>query len=391
MSARDRAIIHLNVTDFAVAVERVCDSSLATVPLIVAPRHAARGIVYDMSEEAYQDGVQKGMRLSLARRRCPAAQIVDPRIALYRKAMTALVKEVSGYSPLVEQGEEDGHLFMDVTGTHRLHGPPPDIAWRLRKRVVKHLGLDPVWSLGTNKLVAKVASRIVRPFGEMIVGAGDEPAFLRPLPLTLLPGLHVQEQKIMDDFNLITIGDLARLSRQQLLVPFQKRGGYIYDISRGRDTTPVLPGVNHGDGVSREHIFADDTEQKQDLYRILTGFVHSLGRHLRMEKKVARRVVVSIVYSDGRSGSRQATEKQGTSNDFQLRSLAQKALARVWTRRIRVRSCMMRVDRLAPASPQRTLFSMASAQEKQQKKLLAAMDAVSERFGSNSLYLGSRL
>lgn len=388
---RDRSIIHLNVTDFAVAVERVCDKSLASVPLIVAPSQAARGIVYDMSEEAYQDGVKKGMSLSLARRYCPAAHILDPRISLYRKAMTALVKEVASYTPLVEQGEEDGHLFMDVTGTHRLHGPPPDIAWRLRKRVMKSLSLDPAWSLGTNKLVAKVASRVVRPFGEMIVGTGEEHAFMEPLSLSLLPGLSAAERKLMADFNLLTIGDLARLSRQQLLVPFQKRGGYLYDASRGRDITPVEPGVDRSLQMTREHVFAEDTQKIQELKTVLTGFIHDLGHCLRKKKILVRRVVVSLSYSDGRSVSRQALDTKGTNNDFVLRSLALTALARSWKRRIRVRSCALSCDRFLPRSPQQSLFTMRPVQEVQQEKLLAAMDAVSDRFGHNSLRLASSI
>jgi len=386
---RERSIIHLNVTDFAVAVERVCDSSLASSPLIVAPTHAVRGLVYDMSEEAYQDGVEKGMSLALARRYCPKARILDPRLSLYRKAMKALVKEVVSYTPLVEQGEEDGHLFMDVTGTHRLHGPPPDIAWRLRKRVLKNLSLDPAWSLGSNKLVAKVASRMVRPFGEMIVGSGDEDAFLEPLALTLLPGLQASERKIMADFNLLTIGDLARLSRQQLLVPFQKRGNYLYDASRGHDTTPVSPGVGSGFQITREHIFAEDTQKFQELKNVLSGFVHELGHSLRKRKMLTRRVLVLLNYSDGRSASRQAVDKNGTDNDFILRNLALLALNRSWKRRIRIRSCALSCDRLLLKSPQQSLFNLRSAQELRQEKLLAAMDAVCDRFGKSSLFLGS--
>ena len=386
---QDRSIIHLNITDFAVAVERVCDRSLATVPLIVAPDNAARGIVYDMSEEAYQEGVRKGMSLSLARRYSPAARILSPRIPVYRKAMTALVREVVCYTPLVEQGEEDGHLFMDVSGTHRLHGPPPDIAWRLRKRVLSSLGLDPVWSLGSNKLVAKVASRVVRPSGEIIVGAGDEHAFLKPLSLSLLPGLRNTEQKTLADFNLATIGDLAGLSRQQLQLPFQKRGDYLYDASRGRDVTPVLPGVDRRIRIMREHVFAEDTEKAGELRNVLSIFVHELGHCLRKRKILTRRIVVSLTYSDGRSASRQVIDKNGTDNDFVLQVLALVALDRTWKRRVRVRGCGLSFDRLLPRSQQRSLFPMHSLQELQQKKLLAAMDAVSNRFGSSVLRPGS--
>ena len=116
----DRSIIHLNVADFAVAVERTIDCRLRHRPVIVAPRGAARAAVYDMSEEAYQCGVCKGMPLRKAERLCRDARILPPHPDRYERAMGALCKQAFQYSPFVEPGEGDGHLFVDVTGTSRL-------------------------------------------------------------------------------------------------------------------------------------------------------------------------------------------------------------------------------------------------------------------------------
>ncbi len=386
---RDRSIIHLNVTDFAVAVERLQDSSLKRIPLIVAPAQAARALVYDMSEEAYGDGVRKGMRLDRARRYCRRAQILMPRPRLYRRAMSALVAQVIHYTPLVEQGEEDGHLFMDVTGTHRLFGPAPDIAWQLRKQVQKELGLDPVWSLASNKLVSKVASRMVRPLGEYIVGAGEESEFLAPLPLSMLPGVSREELGLLQDFNLERIGQLAQLSREQLAVPFRKRGEYLYEASRGQDRIPVLPGGAGSGQLCREYHFEDDTAERSEVQGVLTSLVHELGRQLRQEGKVGQRVGVRLSYSDGRRSVRQATKAGGTDNDFLLRQLTLTALDRAWQRRVRLRSCVLICDRLLPRSRQQTLFVLNSPQEQQQEKMVAAMDRVCARFGSTAIRLGT--
>ncbi|MCF8055980.1 MAG: hypothetical protein K9K37_05005 [Desulfocapsa sp.] len=385
----DRSIIHLNITDFAVAVERIRDSSLKKIPLIVAPTQAARALVYDMSEEAYQDGVRKGMRLDMARRYCRQAQVLPPRPTLYRRAMAALVKRVFCYTPLVEQGEEDGHLFLDVTGTHRLFGPAPDIAWRLRKQLLQELGFDPVWSLASNKLVSKVASRVVRPFGEYIVGPGEEDSFLAPLPLSLLPGLKPEEIRVLADFNLLRIGQLAALSKRQLLVPFQKRGSYLYDASRGRDRTPVLPGKTGCDRISREHVFAEDTGSRDELQSALTFCVHEIGRSLRRRGMCGQRMGICLTYSDGKSSVRQATKKGGSDNDFLLRSLAFIAMERAWKRRVRIRSLLLACDRLVPRSRQQTLFAMHSTREFQQEKIMTAMDAVCRRYGSGAISLGT--
>lgn len=386
---QERSIIHLNVTDFAVAVERLQESSLKQVPLIVAPVQAARALVYDMSEEAYQDGVRKGMRLNVARKYCRRAQVVTPQPTVYRKAMLALVKRVVRYTPLVEQGGEDGHLFMDVTGTHRLFGPAPDIAWRLRKELQKDLGLDPVWSLASNKLVSKVASRMVRPFGEYIVGAGEESSFLAPLPLSMLPGLQAEERRVLADFNLSRIGQLAKLSREQLLLPFQKRGAYLYDVSRGRDRTAVLPGRAGSVQIVKEHVFEEDTGTYCDVQSVITLLVHEIGRTLRQKRMLGQRMGIHLTYSDGKSMVRQATKKGGTANDFLLRTLALTALDRAWSRRIRVRSCVLICDRLLPRSPQQPLFVMDTRREQQQEQIMTAMDQVCSRFGHGMIHLGT--
>lgn len=386
---RDRAIIHLNITDFAVAVERIQDSSLKKVPVIVAPARAARALVYDMSEEAYQDGVRKGMRLNLARKYCRQAQIVHPQPTLYRRAMAALVKRVLCYTPLVEQGKEDGHLFMDVTGTHRLFGPAPDIAWRLRKQLLSDLGLDPVWSLASNKLVSKVASRMVRPFGEVIVGTGEEHSFLAPLPVSMLPGLRPEEMGLLADFNLQRIGQVAKLSLKQLQVPFQKRSAYLYDASRGRDRTAVFPGRTTSTQIVREHVFAEDTGTYTEIQSILTMLIHEVGRSLRRQGMLGRRIGVCLTYSDGKSTIRQATGKGGSDNDFLLRGLALTALDRAWQRRVRIRRFALICDRLIPRSRQRTLFVLQTSREQQQEKIMDAMDTVCNRFGNGSIYLGT--
>ncbi len=387
----DRAIIHLNVTDFAVAVERIGDSSLRHSPLIVASGIAgkSRAVVYDMSEEAYQDGVRKGMSLQQANRYCRAARIIPPRPDRYRRAMAALVKGVIHYTPLVEKGEEDGHLFLDVTGTHRLFGPAPDIAWRLRKQLAADLGLDPVWSIASSKLVAKVASRMVRPFGEYIVGAGEEHVFLAPLPLSMLPGLTAEEIKILQDFNLHRIGQLAELSRRQLLVPFRKRGSYLYEASRGRDHTAVRPVPEKGDSFSVEHIFEEDTASYTEVEAAVAMLVHGVGRSLRRRNMLGRRLKLVLVHADGKKSQRQVGRKGGSDNDFVLRNMAFGALGQVWGRRVRVRSCVLICEHLLPRSPQQALFVLKSLREEQQEKIITAMDQICSRFGDGSIVLGN--
>jgi len=385
---RERAVLHFNVADFAVAVERVADSSLRRRPLIIAPLQAARAVVYDMSEEAYGEGVRKGMALRQATRLCRGAALLAPRVTLYDKAMRAFVKELQGYSPLIECGRADGHFFVDVTGTHRLYGPAPDVGWRVRRQARTSLGINPIWTLGTSKLVAKVASRLVKPVGEYIVTAGDEERFLAPLPVHLLPGLSAQELLKLQEFRLTTIGALAQLNRHQLMVPFGRRCEYLHAASHGVDDSRVCTPEGKAEGIDYEHVFAGDINDQDLVEGVVAALAGRAGFQLRMQRQVTRRVGLWLRYSDGASVVRQASCKAGTSEDILLRELALTALQRAWTRRVRIRSCRLVCDRLQRQSPQLSLFAEPDLRQFRQKKISGAVDILRSRFGHGVIGVG---
>jgi DNA polymerase IV len=385
---RERTVLHFNVADFAVAVERVVDRTLRQRPVIIAPSRAPRAVVYDMSDEAYHDGVRKGMALYQATRLCREARLLEPRTELYRRAMKGFLKEVRNYSPLVEYGQEDGHLFVDVTGTHRLWGPAPDVGLRVRHHIRDGLGLDPIWGLGVNRLVAKVATRVVKPVGECIVAPGEEASFLAPLSVSLLPGLYQREIRKLQEFHIASIGQLATLSQQQLMVPFGSRCQYLHDASRGVDRESVSAEQRAAAVVDYEHCFVTDTNDVHQIEAVLDDLVSRAGNELRRRKQVARRVGVWIHYCDGGHVVRQNSAKSGSSSDFVLQKMAQSALHRGWKRRIRLRRVRLVCDRLHRQSPQLPLFPEAGLVPKRQEKVLCALDTIRSRFGHNVIKRG---
>ena len=322
----NRSIIHLNVADFAVAVERAVDRRLHERPVIIAAEGAVRAAVYDMSNEAYMVGIRKGMALQRAVRLCKDARILPPHPHRYEQAMRDVLARALPYSPLIETGEDDGHLFMDATGTGRLFGPPRDVAWRLRRQIKSDLGLNPIWSVAPNKLVAKVATRLVKPDGEYVVAAGEEKSLLAPLPVRLVPGIERDDLLRLQEFNLTHAFQVAALSLEQLEIPFVNRARLLYEAVRGIDPSPVLPVGQKPPRVIADHEFGTDTNTVNTLESVLYRLVEQVGSRLRRRRRAARRIAIVLDYSDGMRRARQAAARPATANDITLFELARRAL-----------------------------------------------------------------
>lgn len=382
---RERSIIHINVTDFAVAVERRVDSRLRKRPVIIAHETSARATVYDMSEESYQSGVRKGMGLRRALRYCRDAVVLPSHPARYEQATAQLLKHALPYSPLIEVTDHNGHLFIDATGTEKLFGPPPDVAWRIRKATRAHMGFDPIWSVAPNKLVAKTATRVVKPAGEYIIGAGEEACFMESLPIHIVPGIEREDLKYFWEFNLTRVGHVANLSMGQLYVMFGNRSHSLYDAVRGIDPSPVFPVGKTSPMVRVEHVFGNDTNTATSVEGALYRLVEKAGIDLRKRQLTARRVKIVLGYSDGRQITRQAVANPATANDFRLFAAAKTALEGAWKRRVRIRHLRLICDRLTYPPAQMPLFSEHEQEKKKRDSLIFALDSIRHRYGFNAI------
>ncbi len=383
----ERTIIHLNIANFSVAVERLVDRSLRNRPLIIAPR-VARAKVYDMSEEAYRDGVRKGMPLARAMIRCRRAVILPPTPELYEKAIRCCFRLALPFTPLVELGSGSGHLYLDVTGTHRLFGPARDIGRRIRTTLRRNLGLHPICSVGPNKLVAKVGSRIVKPAGEYIVAAGEEQTFLAPLPLSLLPTADRIIQSRLHEVGIRYIFQAASLSRQDLSLLCGRRVEKLYPALRGIDRTPVGWATQAEQPLLFRHHFSPDSNREDVVQPAVLELARQAARRLRRQKKGCRRVHVGLIYSDGIKVARQAACKYPAAGDSELEQLAVTGLFRSWRRRVGVRAIEFSCSHISPYMQQLSLFQHVNEKQRKQKELYDAIDVLHERFGASALTWG---
>ena len=264
----------------------------------------------------------------------------------------------------------------------------------MRKEARQRLGLDPIWGLAANKLVAKTATRVVKPFGECQVPAGQEEVFLRPLPLYLLPGLERPDLLLFREYNLRRIEQALGWGHEHLAAVFGSRGGHIHGLLRGQDDSPVMPAGQKPPAVRFSHEFSDDTNEVRQVEQALYSLVEQAGAGLRQMGRAARRVGITVDYADGARVIRQRSHNPGTANDFLLFDLARAALASAWTRRVRIRHLRLICDRLTyPPAQMELPFAPDPAQAREQRtdRLLEALDSIRRRHGSGMIRMGRTL
>src|SRR6266511_4184473 len=176
-------ILHADVDAFYASVEQRDDPRLRGRPVIVGA-----GVVLAASYEAKAHGVRTAMGLARARRLCPRAIVVKPRMSAYSEASKAVYRVFEDTTPLVE-GLSIDEAFLDVRGLRRLSGTPAEIAVRLRREVRERVGLPISVGVARTKFLAKVASGVAKPDGLLLVPPDRELAFLHPLPVERLWGV----------------------------------------------------------------------------------------------------------------------------------------------------------------------------------------------------------
>src|SRR5512133_3245691 len=167
----EATMLHADVDAFYASVEQRDAPALRGRPVIVGG-----GVVLAASYEAKIRGVRTAMGGRLARRLCPEAVVVSPRMSAYSDASKALFRVFEDTTPLVE-GLSIDEAFLDVRGLRRLAGSPVEIAVRLRRDVRNRVGLPVTVGIARTKFLAKVASGVAKPDGLLFVAPDRELAF----------------------------------------------------------------------------------------------------------------------------------------------------------------------------------------------------------------------
>jgi DNA polymerase-4 len=304
----DVAILHADLDSFYASVEQRDDYRLRGRPVIVGA-----GVVLAASYEAKAYGVRTAMGGSQARRLCPHAIVVPPRMAAYVEASKAVFEVFEETAPVVE-GLSIDEAFLDVRGLERISGTPFTIAVGLRREVYRRVGLPITVGVARTKFLAKVASAVAKPDGLLVVPAGEELAFLHPLPIERVWGVGRVTSRKLRDRGITTVGAIARCSEDELITIVGRAAGrHLHALSHNRDPRSVQVRRRRR-SIGSQHALGRGRKSPAEIDAVLIGLVDRVTRRMRGAGRVGRTVVLRLRFSDYTRATRSHTLAQATAD-----------------------------------------------------------------------------
>lgn len=390
--ADQRRILHIDLDAFYCSVEELRDPGLKGKPFAVGGRPDQRGVVASCSYAARKFGVRSAMPMGQAVKICPDLLIVRGSYRDYGDASKKVMDHLRSLTDQIEQISID-EAFLDIS---KLENPSNDVAMNLQHHINTEEGLPCSIGIAGNKLVAKMATdfgKVERGFSDSppnavyIVPAGKEAEFLAPLPVDALWGVGPKTGEKLNEMNIITIGDLTRVSEEELIKRFGKWGYALVKRAQGIDERKLV--LKHvAKSISQERTFAKDVRSEE----ILTETIDKLSEHIskRLKKKYTQGTTIKIKlrWSDFSTITRQLTLGQPTNDAATIASNATDLFRKEWKSGEPIRLIGVGVSSLAPE--QLSLWDQSIRPEKNEtaEKLDTAIRDLREKYGDSVLRWG---
>lgn len=394
-SSPTRRILLVDCDQFFVQVARLEDPEGAgrAELLIVGGSATGRGVVTSASYACREYGVRSAMPTGKALRLCPDATVVGvPRSACSERSR-AVRTSLEGQAPVVQAASID-EFYLDLTGTERLFRGESltETADRIRQTVYEESRIHVSIGGGTNRLVAKLATRRAKPNGVHVVGAGEEASFLTEHDLADIPGVGPALAKELGRRGLVRVPDLLAVESEWLERWFgASRAEWLRRraLGIGSDTVNAREPRK---SISAERTFSADIDDDDELERRLLKLAVSVARTLRAEGFRARTLTVKLRDGDFTTRSRSHTFPEPIELESTLFPVAKELLGDLRKqRRTGARLIGIGLGNLVDrdAGGQMVLFGdRESFESERMRDLHRTLDSVRDRFGGDALMPG---
>ena len=377
----EKTIAHLDLDTFFVSCERLQNSKLNGIPVIIGG--GDRGVVASCSYEARYFGVRSAMPIRMALKLCPEAKVIKGDHEQYSKLSNEVTEIIQEKVPLVEKASID-EFYLDLTGMDRFFGC---YQWttEVAESIKKNTGLPISFAVSANKTVAKIGTGEAKPLGRIEIPNREIQPFLNPLSIKKIPMVGNVTFQLLSRIGIRQIKTLAEMPVDVLQQMIGKNGAELWKKANGIDDSPVVP-YSERKSLSAEHTFAQDSIDLENMRSIISGMVEQLAFQLRQEKWLTSVVTLKIRYANFDTETKQCRISY-TSADHTLLKYALELFKKLYTRRMRLRLIGIRFSGLVHGCHQMDLFE----DTEELMNLYQSMDRMKNRFGKTAVGRASGL
>jgi len=285
------SIAHVDCDSFYASVEKRDNPELRDKPVIVGG--SQRGVVSTCCYIARMSGVRSAMPSFQAKRLCPQAVFVRPRMAEYVKASKQIREEFDKLTPSVEPLSID-EAFLDLSGTQKLHhASPAQSLTKLAREIEKNVGVTISIGLSHNKFLAKIASDLDKPRGMALIGVDETIQFLADKPVTIIYGIGKKFGERLERDGITRIGQLQEMELKDLASRYGEIGARLYYLSRGQDKRLVKrsTGVK---SVSNETTFLNDINDFDELSKVMLRLAEEVSARMKAKELAGDTVTLKL-------------------------------------------------------------------------------------------------
>ena len=390
--AMDRVIYHCDCNSFYCSVELLSRPELKSVPTAVCGDPGSRhGIILAKNEPAKKLGVRTAETIWQARRKCPGLVLLPAHHGLYREYSRKVNAIYDRFTDLIEPFGID-ESWLDVTGSlHLFGGDPEALADRIRNTVREELGLTISVGVSFNKVFAKLGSDYQKPDATTVITVENFRRVVWPLPVTDLLYVGRAATRVLGQYGVATIGDLANFDRFALVELLGKQGGQLWEYANGLENSPVAPAGAYTPpkSVGNGETFPHNLTRRDEVGRGVAMLADEVAVRLRKHGMMAATLQVTIRDPNFKDICRQRPLDAPTNTARELAGAAMDIVGRSWKAGAPIRAITLTASSLIPegeAAEQTDLFQSAGPKKRDKvERLERAMDAIRAKYGRGAV------
>ncbi len=387
LNPNKRAIIHVDADAFFASCEQALNPAYKGKPVVTGKE---RNIVSAASYEAKALGIKRGVPLWQAKKEHPELVVLPSNYetySLFSKRMFDIIRRTTSQ---VEEYSID-EAFADLTGLRRpMHKSYPQMALEIKQQIEKSLGITVSVGLSYSKTLSKIASKREKPSGLTVIHSENIQQVLEDTPVEEVWGIGRQTTCYLTKYSISNAWEFTQKPIEWVEKKMTKPHQEMWHELNGRSIHAVQEKERDDyKGISKTKTFTPASTNPKYVFAQLSKNIENAFIKCRRHGLAAQRMSLYLKTNDFRYHGMEIRLNRATSFPNETMPLVAEVFKKLFRAEQQYRATGVWLHHLQTRdSIQLNLFEPPLQIEKM-KRLYECVDALSEKFGKHTVFLGS--